>query len=144
MRAVALEEKFVQVSELGTITVPSEYRHSNVLDEFRESHDKAFCSCDEEITDEHFSNVTRKCKGGECFVTTVFQTTDLVKSGHCLTFLSTKHAVLVGAQGLILAYQQNRTGLPTNWQIISLDTMKCLWREDGRKYRLPCLFIDPK
>ncbi len=88
------------------------------------------------ITNENFSRVSDKIKGGDCFR---FELIPLLKTAlpqMCLEFLEMFKAsvFLVGAQGLAAIMQTDQEKLPLVKKIISLDKKDCLGKtDDGRK-----------
>lgn len=133
--------KFITAFEL---TVPENYDHTTYLDNFRKTHEKEFegrfWSFEANLSDKNFSGVTIKFVPGQKFVVKMFEIqTKNPKSSHfgatskeCLAFLGQQNAILVGAQGLAMVYEQKKDELPKGRGIvgevfISYDKKKALW-----------------
>ena len=120
------------------VTVPARwYYHATALATFKTDHfsDLAYLDCN--LTDENFVNVTKKLVPGHRFLVKVFQIKEAVSSEDCLAFLRSQQAVLTGAQGLTLAYEQGKYQLPKGCRHLSFDKKKALWKDTGGSHRVP-------
>jgi hypothetical protein len=70
--------------------------------------------------------VTTKLVSGRKFKVKVFQIVENITPDDCLAFLKSQEAVLVGAQGASLAYEQNKDQLPVNRWSASFDEKEAL------------------
>ena len=124
------------------VTVPEGYDHATRLDTFRAAHqnkkNKEFYFYNDAITDANFAaKATTKLTAGRKFHVKVFGITERVTSEDCLAKLRSEKAVLVGAQGASLAYEQKKAELPKGKWAISFDEKKVLWRGPGGYHRVP-------
>lgn len=124
------------------ITVPEGYKHATRLNTFRATHQseekKEFHYYSDAITDANFAaKATTKLAPGREFTVKVFGITERVSSEDCLAKLRSEKAVLVGAQGASLAYEQGKDELPKGKWSISFDEKKALWQDSGGRHRVP-------
>ncbi len=126
------------------VTVPEGYDHATRLDTFRAAHqndtNKEFYSYNGAITDANFSKATTKLTTGRQFTVKVFGITERVTSDDCLAKLRSEKAVLVGAQGSSLAYEQKKDELPKGKWSVSFDEKKALWQDESGNRRVPDVF----
>lgn len=119
------------------VTVPEGYDHATRLDTFRAAHqseeNKEFYFYNDAITDANYAGkATTKLTAGRQFTVKVFGITERVTSEDCLAKLRSEKAVLVGAHGASLAYEQKKDELPKGKWSVSFDEKKALWRDsDG-------------
>lgn len=114
------------------ITVPGNYDHSIQLASFREENHKKFFSYNNNITDANFARATNKLVPGKTYEAKIFKITKKVTSEDCLAFLKTQKAILVGAQGISIVWQQAKEQFPKNKWTISFDEKDALWQDaDG-------------
>ncbi len=124
------------------VTVPEGYNHATRLDTFRATHDievnKEFYFYNGAITDANFAaKATTKLAPGREFTVKAFGITERVTSEDCLAKLRAEKAVLVGAQGASLAYEQGKDELPKGKWYISFDEKKALWQDSDGNHRVP-------
>lgn len=124
------------------IVVPDEYVHATRLRIFKERYKSEFCFYHEELTDENFAKVTTQLVSGQKFTVKVFQINRAVTSEDCLAHMRSQKAVLVGAHGVSLAYEQGKEQLPTNRWSVSLDEKDALWKDSGGYRRVPYVYRD--
>ncbi len=114
-------------------TVPENYNHSTQLASFKKENRKKFCFYNDNITDENFKNATNKLTPGKIYEAKIFGITKRISSEDCLAFLKTQKAILVGAQGISVVWQQAKEQFPKGKWTISFDEKDALWRvADGR------------
>jgi|SRR3989344_827495 len=111
------------------IVVPPDYNHATCLAVAKKDHGAEFAYWNLAITDENFTRSTTKLVAGRKFVVKVFQISGSPSSEDCLAFLRSQKAVLVGAQGASLAYEQGKDKLPTGCWFISFDEKDALWKD---------------
>jgi len=102
------------------LTIPTSYDHTAQLALFiKENHQKFFFIHDA-ITDANFANRTR-LKPGKTYTVKIFLIAKrvTVTSEECLEFLKTQKAVLVGAQGVSLAWQFKKEKFPIGKVLLS-------------------------
>ena len=139
-------DKFALLVDLGTITVPDDYVHGSRLTTFGKKHRKEFYYYNDEITDENFSNPTRVLKPGDKLRVRAYKqvVSGETTSEERMAFLATQKAVLVGAQGASLVYEQKRNQLPKGKWYVSFDEKDRLWEGAVGRLRVPfvCAFSD--
>ena len=124
---VVADKRFEQVGEFS-VTVSKGYNHATRLAKFSDEHYREFNYYNDAITDMNYSEATTKLVADRKFKVKVFQIKKTVTSVDCLQFLKSKKAVLVGAQGASLAYEQGKNQLPLNRWSVSFDEKKALWQ----------------
>src|SRR3989344_7322656 len=88
------------------ITIPEDYDHATQLASFSKENREKFYSYNNSITDVNYAGVTNKLTPGKTYEVKIFGITQRVPSEDCLAFLKTQTAVLVGAQGISVVWQQ--------------------------------------
>ncbi|MDO8579428.1 MAG: hypothetical protein Q7R72_00980 [bacterium] len=136
---VVADKRFEQVGEFSVV-VPEGYNHATRLETFSNQHRKEFNYYNDAITDKNYSSATTKLVAGRKFKVKVFQIKETVTSVDCLGFLKSQKAVLVGAQGASLAYEQAKNQLPINRWSVSFDEKKALWQDTDGSRRVPYVF----
>ena len=117
-------------------TVPNDYSHVTQLESFLKENRKKVCY-DDNITDANFVRVTNKLTPGKTYEVKIFGITQRVPSEDCLAFLKTQKAVLVGAQGISVVWQQAKEQFPKGKWIVSFDKKDSLWRDADDSHRVP-------
>jgi hypothetical protein len=135
---VSGDNRFEYKNEFSVV-VPEGYDHSTHLDTFKSAHETEFVYYNQNITSKNYANATTKLVAGRRFKVKVFQIKKTVSSVDCLRFLASQKAVLVGAQGASLAYEQGKSELPKNRWSVSFDEKKVLWQGSDRYRRVPCV-----
>lgn len=123
-----------------SIVVPQGYDHATRLGSFREKHRKEFYYYNEAITDKNYAKATTKLEPGRKLKVKVFQINERVTSLDCLAHLRSQKAVLVGAQGASLVYEQKKDELPVDRWSVSFDEKDALWEDGGGYLRVPYVF----
>lgn len=121
------------------ITVPTDYDHANQLTVFTKKYRKQFEDFDKAVTDENFANVSDKLTPGEKYKFKIWGIRYSIHSQMCLEFLKDNNALLVGAQGLSLVYQEKREELPPQKWTASFDEKSRLWEYNSDFY-IPTIF----
>ena len=112
MEAIAsVDDRFDLVTSFDVV-VPKNYNHATRLGTFRETHGKEFYYYDNAITDANYAKVTTKLTPERKLKVKIFQITTRVSSEDCLGFLRGQKAILLGAQGASLAYEQGNVKDP--------------------------------
>src|SRR3989344_7146529 len=137
----AFVERFAQSIDLGTLTVPADYVHATQLASFREKNEEKFYYYNNNITDQNFPNPTRILKPSDKFRVKVIPVKTTVTLEECLAKLRTEKAVLVGAQGLTLVFDQKREQLPKDKWYSSFDEKNRLWKNTDGRHRVPYLNV---
>ena len=119
------------------VAVPEGYDHATRLGTFGTKHRKEFYYYNDAITDKNYSRATTKLSPGRKFKVKVFQIKETVTSDDCMAHLRSQKAVLVGAQGASLAYEQGKDKLPVNRWSVSFDEKAALWKDAGGDHRVP-------
>ncbi len=135
-------QKFALLVDLGTITVPDDYVHGSRLTTFGNKHRKEFYYYNDEITDGNFPNPTRVLKPGDKLRVRAFKqvVSGETTSEERMAFLATQKAVLVGAQGASLVYEQKRNQLPKGKWYVSFDEKDRLWEDAVGDRRVPSVY----
>lgn len=123
-----LPKKFVMTHDLGIITVPAGFDHTNLPEPF---------GC-------RFLNPTRVLKSGDKLWVRVFgnRTRARITFEERLMFLNIQKAFLVGAQGAVLVFEQKCEGLPQGNWCASFDNMDRLWHDTKGNYGVPRVSVD--
>jgi hypothetical protein len=132
-------DKFALLVDLGTITVPDDYVHGSRLTTFGKEHRKEFYYYNDAITDGNFPNPTRVLKPGDKLRVRAYKqiVPGETTSEERMAFLATQKAVLVGAQGASLVYEQKRKQLPKGKWYVSFDEKDRLWQDAGGGHGVP-------
>ena len=93
------------------IIVPANYKHETRLNSFSKENKKKFYYYNDAITDKNFAKATTKLEPGRKLKVKVFQINSRVTSTDCMDFLKSQNAVLTGAQGVSLVYEQKKEEL---------------------------------
>ncbi len=131
------DERF-ELIKVFDVIVPKDYNHTVHLAKFKKRYRKDFCSYNDAITDKNFKKTIRLVPGRK-FQVKVFQIKKTVTSGDCLRFLRSQNAVLVGAQGASLAYEQGKNQLSSERWSVSFDEKYALWVDSDGSYRVPAV-----
>lgn len=136
-------EKFALLADLGTITVPADYKPSMWLAQFKVKHQggkkKSFYGFSDAITDANFSNPSRILKPGDKLRVRAFKQVvgGTTTSTERMDFLRAQNAVFTGAQGAALVFEQKRDQLPKGKWYASFDEPDRLWRDADGCHRVP-------
>ena len=124
-----------------SIIVPAGYNHATRLDTFGKKHRREFSLYNSAINDENYGRGTTKLIPGERFRVKIFRIKGTVSSEDCLAFLHSQKALLVGAQGLSLVYEQDRNYISVSIQcLVSFDKKDALWQGTSGDYRVPYMW----
>ena len=134
-------DKFGLFKDLGIITVPKDYVHNTRLASFEKENRKKFYYWNDAITDKNFNKATTKLVAGRKFRVKIFKQIvgGTTTSEERLAFLKTQNAILVGAQGASLVFEQKREDLPKGYWYVSFDEKEALWKDADGYHRVPCL-----
>ena len=133
-------EKFSLFKDLGIITVPEDYVHSTQLTSFRKKNLQNFRHYNNDITDKNFSKATTKLIPGRKLQVKVFKQNTpgtTTTSEERLAFLKSQNAVLTGAQGASLVFEQKQADLPKGYSYLSFDEKEALWEDADGDHRVP-------
>ena len=135
-------EKFGLLVDLGIVTVPDNYDHATRLSIFEKENRKKFFSFNDNITDVNFAKPTRILKPGDKFRVRVFQqiVSGETTSEERMAFLAKQKAVLVGAQGASLIFEQKRDQLPKGKWYASFDEKEKLWKDADGCHGVPGVY----
>ena len=137
MEAIALvDDRFDLVTSFDVV-VPKNYNHATRLSTFRKAHGKEFYFYNDAITDVNYAKVTTKLIPERKLKVKIFQITTRVSSEDCLGFLRGQKAILLGAQGASLAYEQGKNQLPKGRWHVSFDEKNALWVDSGGYHGVP-------
>ncbi|MFZ2521923.1 MAG: hypothetical protein WAX44_02380 [Minisyncoccia bacterium] len=131
------------------VTVPEGYNHATHLDTFRAQHqskeNKEFYFYNDAITDANYAaKATTKLTAGRRFLVKAFGIKKTVSSLDCLAKVKAENAVLTGAQGASLVYEERKNELPKGKYYVSFDEKDALWRDPYGYHRVPlvCAYSD--
>ncbi len=133
---VVVDDRFELVDSFDVV-VPDGYDHATRLGTFWREHGEEFDCYNPSITDENYSGATNKLVPGRGFRVKVFQIRGVVSSDDCLAHLRSQKAVLVGAQGASLAYEQGKNMLPVNRWSVSFDDKDALLEDPSGWHWVP-------
>ena len=134
------DPRFTPITTFEVI-VPDGYDHATRLDTFKAAHESEFrYGYNQNITDRNYAGATTKLTPGRRFQVEAFQITERVTSDDCLTFLKGQKAVLVGAHGATLAYEQAKEKLPKGRWSVSFDEKEALWKDADGYHRVPGVY----
>ena len=136
--------KFGLFVDLGIITVPDDYVHNTRLASFSKQNRKKFYYYNDDITDAHFAKATVQLMPGRKLHVKVFKqiVSGTTTSEERMAFLKTQNAVLVGAQGASLVFEQKREDLPKGFWYSSFDKKEALWEDADGDRRVPSVYRD--
>ena len=117
-------------------TVPKDYNHPTQLASFAKENRKKFYFYNDNITDRNFAKVTNKLVPGKTYEAKIFKITKRVTSEDCLAFLKTQNAILVGAQGISVVWQQAKEQFPKEWTV-SFDEKDTFGQDIFSDHRVP-------
>ncbi len=118
-------------------TVPENYNHPTQLASFEKENRKKFYFYNDNITDANCAKATNKLIPGKTYEAKIFGITKQVTSEDCLAFLKTQKAILVGAQGISIVWQQAKEQFPKGKWTVSFDEKDALWQDADGYHRVP-------
>lgn len=130
-----IKEKFCLFLDLGIITVPD----NTSLASFKKKNRKKFKGYDDYITDKNFGKATIQPRPGQRLHVKVFKqvVSGSTTSEERLAFYKSQNALLIGAQGISLIFEQKREDLPMGYWYLSLDEKEALWEDADGYHRVP-------
>ncbi len=134
MSANIIDPRFGPAINETELVVPQYYNHGTWLATFAEK-TKGLPDTyryNDNLTDNHFSKSSNKLIPGKKYKATFFHILENnVFVEDCMAFLKGKNAILVGAQGLLLAQYLIKNSFPVDKIIGSLDKEYALWTNLG-------------
>lgn len=121
------------------LTVPVDYDHDTQIDRFGERVRKkktTYCY-NQSLTSGNFSKATNKLVPGKTYQVRIIPILRQVASKDCLAFLRKKNAILVGGQGLALAYDLGKDHFPINEWTVSFDEKEALHTDTDGYHNVP-------
>lgn len=134
-----IDPRFVYVKRFS-LTVPLDYVHATQLATFERRYREGLNHFNSNITDAHFSRATAELIPGKTYIVNIFGTKETVTSEDCLNLLRSQKALLVGAQGASLVYQEKKEELPRGKCYASFDEKKTLWVGAYGNHRVPLVY----
>lgn len=119
------------------LTVPEGYKHETQLSTLKR---KEFSYFNDAVTDANFVGATSKLVPGKTYTVKIFGIRRTVSSEECLDLYRKQQALLTGAQGIALAYQQARKEFPVGKWLASFDEEQALWEDADGCRRVPCVY----
>ncbi len=123
------------------IVVPEGYDHSTHLHSFGKKHRKSFYYYNDAITDKNYAKATKLVPRRKLKVK-VFQIKETVTSEDCMAKLRSEKAILVGAHGASLVWEQKKEELPVNRWSASFDEKDALWKYADGDHGVPLVDRD--
>ncbi len=134
--SASADPRFEFVKEFK-LTVSTKYDHGTQIGTFTEKHRKEFYYFNDEITDGHFAKATRKLEPGKTYTVKLVNIKKRVTSEDCVAFLASQSAILAGAQGASLVYQEANGELPKGKYYVSFDEKNAFWEDEDGRHRVP-------
>jgi len=124
------------------VLVPHDYMHHTCLDSFLTQCGSKLYFINKNFDDASYVQATNHFIPGLRFCVKVFGIAkgEMVGPVECLEKIRVEGGVLVGAQGIALAYQQGCQSLPLRSWCVSFDEEKALWSAPGYS-ALPVLYV---
>ena len=126
-------QKFTLLKSFS-LTVPKDYNHNTQLSTLKP---KNFYYFNDAVTDKNFENATQKLVPGKTYTVKIMSIGSRATSDECLDTYKREKAILVGAQGLSLAYQVKKEEFPSGKWLVSFDEKKALWKDADGYLRVP-------
>ncbi len=125
------------------VAIPVDYKYHGCLGTFRSSYESKLYFLNKCFDDPYYMLATNHLVPGLRFCVKVFGIvkSEMVGPVECLEKIRVEGGVLVGAQGIALAYQQGCQSLPLRSWCVSFDEEKALWSAPGYS-ALPALYIN--
>lgn len=136
--------KFTLLADLDMIVVPANYKHESAIAAFQKKNRKKFYYWNNDINDENFANPSRILKSADRLHVRIFRQNvgGTTTSEERLAFLkSLPGAVLVGAQGAALVFDQKSAELPRGYWYLSFDEKERLWEDADGYHRVPSVDV---
>jgi hypothetical protein len=123
------------------ITVPIGYNHDIQIDASAEKvkKEKTTHYYNSNLKSKNFSKATNKLESGKTYKIKIFPILATVKSEDCVAFLEKQNAILVGGQGMMLAYDLSKDQLPKKKWTASFDKKEALWEDADGYHGVPCV-----
>lgn len=138
---IGIDDCFKEVANFK-LTIPEEYKHGKQLELFKSKNLHDFYAYDSRITDENFSNASRKLFPGKPYTVKIFRIAKDKKMSfrECMAFLKTqKNLVLVSAQGLSLVWEICKEVFLPSTRILSLDAENYLFKDKEGSLWIPAI-----
>lgn len=123
---------------LGAVAVPRRYSHNTHLDSMAQEYAEVPSLFSRHLIDRNFAAGTSALVRGRAFNVFAFEIKKATSARHCLEFLQSKKAILVGPYGLDLVSKQLQGALPIGRDILSFDD---LHKQHLDKHRIPVMTI---
>lgn len=120
--------------------VPENYNHPTQLASFGKENRKKFYFYNDNITDANYARATNKLTPGKTYEAKIFGITKRVTSEDCLAFLKTQRALLVGAQGISVVWQQAKKQFLQGKWMVSFDEKDTFWLDAAGSCRVPFMY----
>lgn len=130
------DERFNLVNTFK-LTVPTSYNHATQLTSFSKENREKFSYYNNALTDENFAKATNKLVPGKTYTAKIFQLTTRMFSENCVEFLKTQKAILVGAQGISLVWQEKKNEFSVGKWTVSFDEKDALFVGADGYHRVP-------
>lgn len=124
------------------ITVSTSYKPDEQIDNFVKRVKKeatTFCF-NEDFCSKNFVKSTGTLVPGKSYKIKIFQIKGNVSTEDCVSFLRNQKAIMLGGQGLALAYDIAGDEFPKGKYITSFDEKEVLWKDFKGNRRVPTVF----
>ena len=138
-KKVVTDDRFTLLKPFS-LTVPKEYDHSSQLTSFAKANRQGFVYYNSDITDSNFVRASQRLVPGKTYSVKIFQINKTVSSKDCLGFLRKHKAILVGAQGISLVWEQVKDKFLVSRWIVSFDKKDALWKDPNGDHRVPFVY----
>lgn len=124
------------------LTVPMDYNHDTQIDTFSSAVKKLKTTShyNDALTSKNFAKATNKLVPGKAYTVKIFPIFSKVLGEDCMNFLTKQRAVLVGAQGLMLAQSLHPEQFPEDKNTVSFDQKEALWEDPLGFLRMPDVY----
>ncbi len=132
--AIEVSSSFEKLAEFQLI-VPEKF----LIKTFRKKHKKGFSYFDPNLIDKNF-NPSQPLLPGVTKTALIYRLKKRKTSDECLAFISSQNGQLPNAQGLAIAWEQEKANFPKGFWVIGFDQKENLWEDSDGNHRVPNLY----
>jgi hypothetical protein len=122
-------KKYLEQVEVWEITIPANYVRDTRLDWFSTTYRDSFHFYSTRINEKNFPGAIIGFESGQKILVRVFRLKKPVSTNGCLVFLRNHGAILTGAQGATLVWEQKREQVPKGFCYLSFDAALSDYKE---------------
>jgi len=119
------------------LVVPDNYNHDEYIDQCTQKimRLESTYGYSRLLTSENFANASKKLEHGKTYIAEILPilSEERVSGDECIAFYKRKKAIMTGAHGLLLAYNQMKKELPKCIYIASFDEKEALLLWSGQR-----------